>query len=81
MPLRTEWDFPNFTGLSQDEFEEVRFQFSKATCNGCHSFENPRIPTVDGVYHISPHGEISRYLTEEALPERKQQLCALVEES
>lgn len=72
------WTFPNTGGLPADSFEQLRFQFSKNTCDGCHSHEHPRITNLDGVYHINPEGELSRYMLQEAIPKRAALFCQLL---
>jgi len=69
-PRLKKWQFANV------EDEELRFHFSKSTCNGCHTFEHPRVRGIDGAYHVSPRGEVSEYLTVEELPRRQEVACA-----
>jgi hypothetical protein len=78
LPRRAQWTIPNAGGLAEGDLSELRFQLGKNTCNGCHSFEHPRVATVDGAYHISPKGVKSRYLTVEELPRRAGDLCQLL---
>jgi hypothetical protein len=78
IPRRTQWTIPNTGGLADAELGELRFQLGKNTCNGCHSFEHPRVATVDGAYHISPEGERSGYLADEELPRRADEHCRLL---
>lgn len=75
MPRQAQWKFPNIGGLEDEKFEELRFQFSKNTCNGCHNFEFARVRPIDLAYHVSPRGELSRFLTEQELPVRQNKLC------
>jgi hypothetical protein len=75
MPRATRFNFANLENLPVDEFEALRFALGKNTCNGCHSFEHPRIRTIAGAYHIGPDGRISGFLTNEELPRRARLLC------
>jgi hypothetical protein len=66
--------------------EELRFQFAKNTCNGCHSDEPQRIPSSGGFFHISPFGaagtyRVSWWLMNKDLPLRMASLKAALDES
>lgn len=61
----------HLTGVSED----VRFSFSKNTCNGCHREEGDKVPSVDGFYHVSPlrpagTDRLSPWLLDTELPRR-----------
>jgi len=64
--------------------EEVRFKFSKNTCNGCHREESDKVPPIDGFYHLSPQrpagiGRLSPFVLNEDLPRRKLDFETLLE--
>lgn len=63
--------------------EEVRFKFSKNTCNGCHREERDKIIAIDDFYHISPlraagTSRLSPFLRNEEVPRRKADFEALL---
>lgn len=70
-PRLTTWTYPGAD-------EEVRAKLAKNTCNGCHSFEHPAIASVDGAYHVSPHAELSGYMTDIEVPRRTNEMCQLL---
>jgi hypothetical protein len=77
-PRATKWQIPNPGNLSATDLESLRFELSKNSCNGCHSFEHPKIFDVDGTWHVSPEGRASKYLTQEELPRRQGEVCDLI---